>query len=76
LFYFITGILFFVTFTFLPSESAVVITKSSSGLSSANYVKEDHHDGDNQQNMNETAHGVGGDQPQEPQDDQNDSDSP
>jgi hypothetical protein len=47
-----------------PSE--VTGTSGSQGLSPANDVKQDDHNGDNQKNMNETAHGVGRDEPQEP----------
>src|ERR1035437_283477 len=36
--------------------------------------EQDYHDGDNQENMDEAAHGVGSHQAQEPQDDQNDGD--
>jgi hypothetical protein len=49
---------------------------SSSGPSSANDVEQDYHDGDDQQDMNETAHGMGGDQTQDPKDDQNNGDGP
>ena len=72
----ITGILHFEKPPFLLNEPDVVRAKSSQGLSSANDSNQDDHHGDNQQNMNETAHGVGRDYPQEPQDDQNHSDSP
>jgi len=72
----ITGILYFETPPFFPNEPDVVSAKWSQGLSSANDVKKDDHDGDHQKNVNETAHGVGRNQPQEPQDDQNNSDGP
>jgi len=53
----ITGILHFKV---SPSAAApdVVSAKLSSVLSSANKVNQDDHDGDDQQNMNETTHGV------------------
>jgi hypothetical protein len=44
--------------------------------SSANDVKQDDHDSDYQKNVDETAQGGGCDQPQEPQDKQNNGDSP
>jgi hypothetical protein len=47
----------------------------SQDSSSADDSKQDDHDGDYQKNVNETAHGVGGDHPQEPQYNQNNSDS-
>jgi hypothetical protein len=48
--------------------------QGSHGVSPANDSKQDDHDGDHQKNVNETAYGVGGDQPQKPQDEQNNSD--
>src|SRR5450759_3679949 len=44
----------------------------SEGTAPADDPEQDYHDGDNQENMDEAAHGVGSHQPQEPQDDQND----
>lgn len=41
---------------------------------SANEANQDHNDGDNQQNVDETAYGEGSQQPQEPQDNQDNSD--
>src|SRR5450759_2374974 len=43
----------------------------SEGAAPADDPEQDHHDGDNQEDMDEAAHGVGSDQPQKPQDDQN-----
>ena len=45
----------------------------SKGSSSADDVKQDNHDSDYQQNVNKATHGVGRDESQEPQDDQNNS---
>jgi hypothetical protein len=61
-----TGIPHFDALPFILNLPVAVRVKSSSGLSSANDIKQDDHDGDDQQNMNETAHGVRGDQPQKP----------
>jgi hypothetical protein len=44
----------------------------SQPASSANHSQQDNHDGDHQQNVNETAHGVGSDQAKQPQDEHND----
>src|SRR4030065_535914 len=49
-------------------------SRGSHGVSPANDSKQDDHDGDHQQNVNETADGIGADQPQEPQDEQHNSD--
>jgi hypothetical protein len=38
------------------------------GASSSDDSQQDNHDGNYQQNVNETAHGVGSNQPQQPQD--------
>jgi hypothetical protein len=45
----------------------------SQGFLSANDSKQNDHDGDHQKNVNETVHGVGSEQPQEPQYDQDNS---
>jgi hypothetical protein len=47
----------------------------SQGSSSTNDVNQDDHDGDHQQNVNKATHGVGRDESQEPQDDQNNCES-
>jgi hypothetical protein len=41
-------------------------------VSSVNQSKQDHHDGDHQKNVNETAHSVGSNQSKQPQDEHND----
>jgi len=51
------------------------LTSGSESFSSADDVKQDHHDGNHQQNVNKATHGIGGDKTQEPQDDQNNSES-
>jgi hypothetical protein len=51
------------------------ISSNSQGSSSADDSKQDDHDGDYQKNVNETMHGVGSNQPQKPQYNQNNSDS-
>ena len=50
-------------------------TKWSQGFSSSNDSKHDDHGGGHQENVNETANGVASNYPQEPQYDQNRSDS-
>jgi hypothetical protein len=60
----------------LNEKHGDIRVKLSSGPSSSNDVKQDDHDGDDQQNMDETAHGMGGDQTQDPKDDQNNGDGP
>jgi len=50
-------------------------TKWSQGFSSANDSNQNDHDGDYQESVNDTAHGVGSDQTQEPQYNQNNSNS-
>jgi hypothetical protein len=47
--------------------SAPGYTKLSRAPSSVNNVDQDDDNGDNQKNVNKTAHGIGSDQPQEPQ---------
>jgi hypothetical protein len=46
----------------------------SQGASSADDPEQDDHESDHQENMNETAYGVGGDKSEQPQDEQNNSD--
>lgn len=70
------GYSLWLTSPFLLNESDIVGSKSSYRLSSANNPDQDDHDSDDQKNMDETAYGVGRDQPQEPQNEQNNSDSP
>jgi len=55
----ITGILHFQRVPFLLNDPDIFGAESLQGLSSANEVNQDHHNGNNQQNMNETTHGVG-----------------
>ena len=49
-------------------------TPRSDGTAPADYPEQDHHDGDNQENMDEAAHGIGSHHSHEPQDDQYDGD--
>jgi hypothetical protein len=44
------------------------MTAKSIGALSPDYSQQDNHDRNHQQNVNEAAHGVRGDQPQQPQD--------
>jgi hypothetical protein len=48
------------------------MTKYSQAASSVNYSQQDNHDSDHQQNVNETAHGIRSNYPQQPQDEHND----
>jgi predicted signal transduction protein with EAL and GGDEF domain len=45
----------------------------SKGVASADHSEQDDHEGDHQKNVDETAHGGGGDKPQEPEDQENNS---
>jgi len=46
--------------------------RKSQAASTINHSQQDNHDSDNQQNMNETTHGVRRDHPKQPQDEHND----
>src|SRR5689334_13416248 len=46
----------------------------SHGTTPADHSEQDHDDGDHQQHMDEPAHGEGGDEPQGPEDEEDDSD--
>ena len=43
---------------------------------SLNHPHQDDHDRDNEEDMNKSAHGIGGDKTQKPEDDQHDCNSP
>ena len=64
-----------------PDKASKLIAKGSrpsaprsKGTASANDPEQDYHDRDNQENVDEAAHGDGRDQSQKPQDDQDDGD--
>jgi hypothetical protein len=66
------------TALFIDSTSVSFHTRPAKqlhGPSSLDDSHQDNHNGDNKKEVDETAHGVGRDQPQHPQDDENDSDS-
>jgi hypothetical protein len=76
---------FLIQATLAPTGTAMTLLRNfiiggscnlqvSHGVSPANDSKQDDHDGDHQKNVYESADGIGGDEPQEPQDEQNDSD--
>jgi len=46
------------------------------GSTALDQIDDQNHNSDNQENMNESAHGVGANQPQKPQNEQNYEDSP
>ena len=66
-FHLITDYQHFKTSPFLLNELDMVFAEMSLNPSSANDVNQDDHDGDYQKNVDETTHGGGRDQPQNPQ---------